>query len=163
MLYVCNVSEDDAVSGNSLTQKVAEKAAAEGADMVVVSAAIESEIISLEADEKKEFLNDLGLEEAGLARMIKAGYKLLNLITFFTAGPKEARAWTVRDGAKAPEAAGVIHSDFQRGFIRAETISFDDYINNQGEAGAKDAGKLRIEGSDYLVKDGDVFHFRFNV
>mgnify|MGYP000243872542 FL=1 len=95
--------------------------------------------------------------------MIKAGYKLLNLITFFTAGPKEARAWTVRDGAKAPEAAGVIHSDFQRGFIRAETISFDDYINNQGEAGAKDAGKLRIEGSDYLVKDGDVFHFRFNV
>ena len=151
------------MSGNSLAQIVAEKADAEGADMVGVSAAIESESISLEADEKKEFLKDLVLEEAGLARMIKAGYKLLNLITFFTAGPKEARAWTVRDGAKAPEAAGVIHSDFQRGFIRAETISFDDYINNQGEAGAKDAGKLRIEGSDYLVKDGDVFHFRFNV
>ena len=163
MLYVCNVSEDDAVSGNSLTDKVAQKAAAEGADMVIVSAAIESEIISLDADEKKEFLDDLGLEEAGLARMINAGYRLLNLITFFTVGPKEARAWTLRDGGKAPEAAGVIHTDFQRGFIRAETITYDDYISHQGETGAKDAGKLRIEGADYLVKDGDVFHFRFNV
>jgi len=163
VLYVCNVSEDDAISGNNLTQKVAEKAAAEGADMVVVSAAIESEIIALNPDEKKEFLNDLGLEEAGLARMIYAGYRLLNLITFFTVGPKEARAWTVANDAKAPEAAGVIHTDFQRGFIRAETISYEDYIANQGEAGAKDAGKLRIEGADYMVKDGDVFHFRFNV
>jgi GTP-binding protein YchF len=163
VLYVCNVSEDDAVSGNSLTDKVAQKAAAEGADMVIVSAAIESEIISLDADEKKEFLDDLGLEEAGLARMINAGYHLLNLITFFTVGPKEARAWTLRNGGKAPEAAGVIHTDFQRGFIRAETISYDDYITHQGETGAKDAGKLRIEGADYLVKDGDVFHFRFNV
>jgi ribosome-binding ATPase YchF (GTP1/OBG family) len=163
VLYVCNVSEDDAISGNSLTQKVAEKVAAEGADMVVVSAAIESEIITLDTEEKKEFLDDLGLEEAGLARMIYAGYRLLNLITFFTVGPKEARAWTVANDAKAPEAAGVIHTDFQRGFIRAETISYDDYIANQGEAGAKDAGKLRIEGADYMVKDGDVFHFRFNV
>ncbi|MGB1036799.1 MAG: DUF933 domain-containing protein, partial [Candidatus Puniceispirillales bacterium] len=144
-------------------EKVAQKAAAEGADMVIVSAAIESEIISLDADEKKEFLDDLGLEEAGLARMINAGYRLLNLITFFTVGPKEARAWTLRDGGKAPEAAGVIHTDFQRGFIRAETITYDDYISHQGETGAKDAGKLRIEGADYLVKDGDVFHFRFNV
>ena len=163
VLYVCNVSEDDAATGNALTAKVAEKAKAEGADMVIVSAAIESEIISLEDDEKMEFLADLNLTEPGLARMIKAGYRLLQLITFFTVGPKEARAWTVASGAKAPEAAGVIHTDFQRGFIRAETIAYDDYIQYHGESGAKEAGKLRIEGADYQVRDGDVFHFRFNV
>ena len=163
VLYVCNVSEDDAATGNALTAKVAEKAKAEGADMVIVSAAIESEIISLEDDEKMEFLADLNLTEPGLARMIKAGYRLLQLITFFTVGPKEARAWTVASGAKAPEAAGVIHTDFQRGFIRAETIAYDDYIQCHGESGAKEAGKLRIEGPDYQVRDGDVFHFRFNV
>jgi GTP-binding protein YchF len=163
VLYVCNVSEDDAATGNAFTAKVAERASAEGADMVIVSAAIESEIISLEDDEKMEFLSDLNLTEPGLARMIKAGYRLLDLITFFTVGPKEARAWTVANGAKAPEAAGVIHTDFQRGFIRAETITYDDYIQYNGESGAKEAGKLRIEGADYLVRDGDVFHFRFNV
>ena len=163
VLYVCNVDEGSAATGNSLTERVAERAKAENAEYVVVSAAIESEIIALDDEEKKEFLSDLGLEEAGLSRMIRAGYSLLNLLTFFTAGPKEARAWTVRTGATAPNAAGVIHTDFERGFIRAETISYDDYIACNGEAGAKDAGKLRVEGSDYLVKDGDVFHFRFNV
>jgi GTP-binding protein YchF len=163
VLYVCNVSEDDAASGNALTARVAEKATAEGADMVIVSAAIESEIISLDDDEKMEFLSDLNLTEPGLARMIKAGYRLLDLITFFTVGPKEARAWTVANGAKAPQAAGVIHTDFERGFIRAETIAYADYIQCNGESGAKEAGKLRIEGADYRVRDGDVFHFRFNV
>ena len=163
VLYVCNVSEDDAASGNALTARVAEKATAEGADMVIVSAAIESEIISLDDDEKMEFLSDLNLTEPGLARMIKAGYRLLDLITFFTVCPKEARAWTVANGAKAPQAAGVIHTDFERGFIRAETIAYADYIQCNGESGAKEAGKLRIEGADYRVRDGDVFHFRFNV
>ncbi len=131
--------------------------------MVIVSAAIESEIIALAEDEKADFLADLGLEEAGLARLIRAGYSLLDLITFFTAGPKEARAWTVRRGSTAPNAAGVIHTDFERGFIRAETITYDDYVACNGEVGAKEAGKLRVEGSEYLVKDGDVFHFRFSV
>ena len=163
VLYVCNVGEADAAKGNPHTEAVAAKASAEGANMVIVSAAIEAEIATLDASERREFLNELGLEEAGLARMIRAGYRLLNLITFFTAGPKEARAWTVAKGAKAPQAAGVIHSDFERGFIRAETISYDDYIAHQGEAGAKEAGKLRIEGADYQTQDGDVFHFRFNV
>ena len=163
VLYVCNVEEGDAATGNALTQRVAERAASEGAAYVIVSAAIESEIIALDEAEKTEFLSDLGLEEAGLARLIRAGYGLLDLLTFFTVGPKEARAWTVRSGAKAPQAAGVIHTDFERGFIRAETISYDDYIACNGESGAKDAGKLRIEGSDYHVVDGDVFHFRFNV
>jgi len=163
VLYVCNVDEGDAATGNALTERVAARAAEEDAAYVVVSAAIESEIIALDDAEKKEFLSDLGLEEAGLARMIRAGYGLLDLLTFFTVGPKEARAWTVRKGAKAPQAAGVIHTDFERGFIRAETISYDDYIACNGEAGARDAGKLRIEGSDYKVVDGDVFHFRFNV
>ena len=130
---------------------------------MIISAAIEAEISNLEEEDANEFLSDLGLTESGLDRMIRAGYGLLNLLTFFTVGPKEARAWTVRDGASAPEAAGVIHTDFQRGFIRAETIAYDDYIQGQGEAGAKEAGKLRIEGADYPVKDGDVFHFRFNV
>jgi len=163
VLYVCNVDEGDAATGNVLTERVAERAAQEDAAYVIVSAAIESEIIALDDAEKKEFLSDLGLEEAGLARMIRAGYGLLDLLTFFTVGPKEARAWTVRKGAKAPQAAGVIHTDFERGFIRAETISYNDYIACNGESGARDAGKLRIEGSDYKVVDGDVFHFRFNV
>jgi GTP-binding protein YchF len=163
VLYVCNVDEASAATGNTLTDRVKEKAAAENAAVVIVSAAIESEIISLDADEKKEFLADLGLEDAGLARMIRAGYQLLNLVTFFTAGPKEARAWTVANGATAPKAAGVIHTDFERGFIRAETISYKDYVACNGETGAKEAGKLRIEGADYKVADGDVFHFRFNV
>jgi len=163
VLYVCNVDEGDAATGNVLTERVAERAAQEDAAYVIVSAAIESEIIALDDTEKKEFLSDLGLEEAGLARMIRAGYGLLDLLTFFTVGPKEARAWTVRKGAKAPQAAGVIHTDFERGFIRAETISYNDYIACNGESGARDAGKLRIEGSDYKVVDGDVFHFRFNV
>ena len=163
VLYVCNVAESDAASGNAYCQQVAEKAATESAAYVIVSAAIESEIAQLDDTDKCEFLAELGLDEAGLARLIRAGYGLLDLLTFFTVGPKEARAWTVSNGATAPQAAGIIHTDFQRGFIRAETISFDDYITCNGEAGAKDAGKLRIEGSDYRVVDGDVFHFRFNV
>ena len=162
VLYACNTDEESAASGNAHTEAVRARAEAEGAGMVLVSAAIESEIISLEAGEKTEFLAELGLEEAGLARLIRAGYSLLDLVTFFTAGPKEARAWTVRNGATAPAAAGVIHTDFERGFIRAETIAFDDYVQCNGEAGAKDAGKLRVEGADYLVRDGDVFHFRFS-
>ena len=163
ILYVCNVAEDEIATGNAHTAAVAERAASIGASHVIISAAIEAEISNLEEEDANEFLSDLGLTESGLDRMIRAGYGLLNLLTFFTVGPKEARAWTVRDGASAPEAAGVIHTDFQRGFIRAETIAYDDYIQGQGEAGAKEAGKLRIEGADYPVKDGDVFHFRFNV
>ena len=160
VLYVCNVDEGSAATGNELTKRVAERAQAENAEYVIVSAAIESEIIALDADEKTEFLSDLGLEEAGLARMIRAGYNLLNLLTFFTAGPKEARAWTVHKGATAPNAAGVIHTDFERGFIRAETISYDDYIACNGETGAKEAGKNRLEGKEYNVQDGDIIHFR---
>ena len=163
VLYVCNVAEDETMTGNSLTQKVAKKAAAEQAACVIVSAAIEAEIAMLDEADASEFLSELGLSEAGLNRLIRAGYGLLDLLTFFTAGPKEARAWTVRRNATAPMAAGVIHTDFQRGFIRAETIGFDDYITCQGEAGAKEKGKLRVEGADYLVADGDIFHFRFNV
>ena len=163
VLYVCNVAESDAATGNSYSQKVAEMAATQQAGHVIVSAAIEAEISQLDANDKGEFLAELGLEEAGLARLIRAGYGLLNLLTFFTVGPKEARAWTVVNGATAPQAAGVIHTDFQRGFIRAETISFDDYIACKGEVGAKDAGKFRVEGAEYKVVDGDVFHFRFNV
>ncbi|MEX0503660.1 redox-regulated ATPase YchF [Alphaproteobacteria bacterium LSUCC0719] len=163
VLYVCNVAETDAATGNSHCEAVAAHAAAEGAAHVVVSAAIEAEITQLDGDDKAMFLDELGLEEAGLARLIRAGYGLLDLLTFFTVGPKEARAWTVAAGATAPEAAGVIHTDFQRGFIRAETISFDHYVTCGGESGARDAGKLRIEGADYKVNDGDVFHFRFNV
>jgi len=163
VLYVCNVAESEAATGNAHSQAVAAHAAAEGAAHVVVSAAIEAEITQLDGDDKAMFLGELGLEEAGLARLIRAGYGLLDLLTFLTVGPKEARAWTVAAGATAPEAAGVIHTDFQRGFIRAETISFDDYVTCRGESGARDAGKLRIEGADYKVSDGDVFHFRFNV
>jgi GTP-binding protein YchF len=163
VLYVCNVNEEDAAEGNALSAKVFDKAAAEGAQAVVVSAAIEAEIATMEPADRQEFLSDLGLTETGLARVIRAGYKLLNLLTFFTVGPKEARAWTVEAGAKAPQAAGEIHTDFERGFIRAETIAYDDYIACKGEAGARDSGKLRQEGKEYVVHDGDVMLFRFNV
>ena len=163
VLYVCNVDEGDAANGNKLSAKVFEKAAAEGAVAVVVSAAIEAEIATLDPEDRVSFLADLGLEETGLTRVIRAGYQLLGLITFFTAGPKEARAWTVPKGAKAPQAAGAIHSDFERGFIRAETIAYDDFVACGGEAGAKDAGKMRAEGKEYVVQDGDVLLFRFNV
>ncbi|MBB3911529.1 redox-regulated ATPase YchF [Sphingomonas desiccabilis] len=163
VLYVCNVNEEDAAEGNALSAKVFEKAAAEGAQAVVVSAAIEAEIATMEPADRQEFLSDLGLTETGLARVIRAGYKLLNLLTFFTVGPKEARAWTVEAGAKAPQAAGEIHTDFERGFIRAETIAYDDYVACNGEAGAREAGKLRQEGKEYVVHDGDVMLFRFNV
>lgn len=164
VLYVCNVEEENADTGNALSAKVAEMAAAEGSGTVVISAAIESEVAQLsDPEEKAEFLADLGLEEAGLAKLIRAGYALLDLITFFTVGPKEARAWTVRRGATAPEAAGEIHTDFERGFIRAETIASEDFIGLGGESAVKEAGKMRVEGATYLVKDGDVFHFRFNV
>jgi GTP-binding protein YchF len=163
VLYVCNVEEGAAADGNALSAKVAAMAKAEGAEMVVISAAIEAEVAQLDPAEKQEFLASLGLTEPGLARVIRAGYKLLNLITFFTVGPKEARAWTVHRGAKAPEAAGVIHTDFERGFIRGETIAYDDYVICNGEQGAKEKGLMRAEGKDYVVKDGDIFHFRFNV
>ena len=163
VLYVCNVDESDAANGNTFSEQVFKKAAAEGAQAVVISAAIEAEIATLAPEERDAFLADLGLHETGLNRMIHAAYALLGLITFYTAGPKEARAWTVHKGAKAPEAAGEIHTDFERGFIRAETISYDDFIRCGGEAGARDAGKLRSEGKDYVVQDGDVMLFRFNV
>jgi len=164
VLYVCNVEEAAAATGNAWSAKVAERAAAEGAVSVVISAAIEAEVAALtDPEEKRAFLESLGLEEPGLARVIRAGYALLDLVTFFTVGPKEARAWTVRRGARAPEAAGVIHTDFERGFIRAETISYEDFVACGGEQGAKEAGKMRVEGKDYVVQDGDIFHFRFNV
>ncbi len=163
VLYVCNVAEEDAADGNALSAQVFAKAEAEGAQAVVVSAAIEADLIGIEPADRAEFLSDLGLTESGLARVIRAGYALLGLKTFFTAGPKESRAWTYSDGARAPQAAGEIHTDFERGFIRAETIAFDDYISLDGEAGARDAGKLRQEGKDYVVQDGDVLLFKFNV
>jgi len=163
VLYVCNVDESSAAEGNAFSARVFEKAKAEGAEAVVVSAAIESELVSMDMDGRMEFLADLGLNETGLARVIRAGYELLHLLTFFTVGPKEARAWTVGVGSKAPQAAGEIHSDFERGFIRAETIAYDDYIALNGESGARDAGKLRQEGKEYVVLDGDVLHFKFNV
>jgi ribosome-binding ATPase YchF (GTP1/OBG family) len=163
VLYICNVNEDDAATGNAMTELVAARAKAEGAGSVVISAAIESEIAQLPAAEQADFLETLGLDQPGLNKVIRAGYSLLDLITYFTVGPKEARAWTVRRNAKAPEAAGVIHGDFERGFIRAETISYDDFVASGGEQGAKDAGKLRSEGKEYVVQDGDVMHFRFNV
>ena len=164
VLYVCNVEEASAATGNALSAKVAAKATAENASSVVVSAAIEAEVSQLTDEaERQEFLGSLGLEETGLARVIRAGYGLLNLITYFTVGPKETRAWTVRRNAKGPEAAGAIHTDFERGFICAETIAYDDYLACNGEQGAKDAGKMRQEGRDYVVQDGDVILFRFNV
>ena len=161
VLYVCNVEEGSANSGNDYSRKVEQKAVAEGAVAVAISAKIEAEIALLGRDERAEYLETLGLKEAGLDRLIRAGYALLHLVTFFTAGPKEARAWTVTRGSRAPQAAGVIHSDFERGFIRAETIAYDDYVACGGEAGARDSGKLRLEGKDYVVQDGDVMHFRF--
>jgi GTP-binding protein YchF len=161
VLYVCNVDEATAGNGNAYSRKVEERAAAEGAAAIVISAKIEAEIALLGRDERDDYLAALGLKEAGLDRLIRAGYALLALVTFFTAGPKETRAWTITRGTKAPQAAGVIHSDFERGFIRAETIAYDDYVACGGEAGARDAGKLRLEGKDYVVADGDVMHFRF--
>ena len=164
VLYVCNVEEGSAADGNALSARVAAHAKTIGAQSVVISATIEAEVSQLaDETERKEFLDSLGLEETGLARVIRAGYSLLNLITFFTAGPKESRAWTVHKGAKAPEAAGAIHTDFERGFICAETISYEDYVACNGEQGAKDAGKMRQEGRDYVTRDGDVMLFRFNV
>ena len=159
VLYVCNVEEGSAAEGNAFSARVFEKAKAEGAQAVVVSAAIESELVGMEPDERMLFLEELGLHETGLARVVRAGYDLLHLITFFTVGPKEARAWTVERGATAPEAAGVIHSDFQKGFIRAETVAYDDFVTLGGEARAREAGKLRAEGKAYVVQDGDVMHF----
>ncbi len=163
VLYVCNVEEASAANGNELSQRVFEKAKAEGAEAVVVSAAIEAEISTMPAEDRDVFLEDLGLTETGLARVIRAGYELLHLITFFTVGPKEARAWTIQTGDTAPNAAGAIHSDFEKGFIRAETMAYDDYVQYNGESGAKEAGKWRSEGKEYLVKDGDIMLFRFNV
>ena len=161
VLYVCNVDEASAATGNAHSKRVEERATAEGAGCVIISAKIEAELAELAADERKAYLAELGLEEPGLNRLIREGYKLLGLITYFTAGPKEARAWTVTRGTRAPQAAGVIHTDFEKGFIRAETIPYDDYVSLGGEAGARDAGKMRLEGKDYVVKDGDVLHFRF--
>ncbi len=164
IMYVCNVSEDEALEGNRLTKLVEEKAKSENAVSVIISAKIEEEIAQLSSEEEKqEFLETIGLEEPGLARVIRAGYQLLNLITFFTVGPKEARAWTVAQKSRAPQAAGVIHTDFEKGFIRAETIAYNDYVACNGEQGSKEAGKLRLEGKEYTVADGDVLHFRFNV
>ena len=163
VLYVCNVNEDDAAQGNAMSASVFAKATAEGANAVVVSAAIESDLVDMAMDERLAFLEEMGLHETGLARVIRSGYDLLHLITFFTVGPKEARAWTVSKGSKAPQAAGAIHTDFERGFIRGETIAYDDYVELNGESGARDAGKLRQEGKEYVVKDGDVLHFKFNV
>ncbi len=161
MLYVCNVDEASAATGNSYSQQVEARARAEKAGCVVISAQIEAEIAVLPPHERAEYLDHIGLTEPGLDRLIRAGYALLDLVTFFTAGPKEARAWTVTRGTRGPQAAGVIHTDFERGFIRAETISYNDYVALGGEAGARDAGKLRLEGKDYVVADGDVLHFRF--
>jgi GTP-binding protein YchF len=161
-MYIANVSETG-FRDNPLLDEVRRIADAEGAVVVPVSAAIEAELADLDGEEKQAFLADMGLEEAGLDRVIRAGYTLLGLITFFTVGPKEVRAWTVRSGSAAPQAAGVIHTDFERGFIRAEVIGYDEYVRCGGESGARDAGKLRLEGKDYRVQDGDVMHFRFNV
>ncbi len=163
VFYICNVDEDSAATGNAFSKAVEAHAAAEKAPVVVVSARIESEIAVLEEDEEAEFLETLGLVEPGLNRVIQAGHDLLGLQTYFTVGPKEARAWTIPIGCTAPKAAGVIHGDFEKGFIRAETIAYDDYIQFKGESGAKEAGKVRQEGKEYIVKDGDVLHFKFNV
>jgi len=164
VLYVCNVEEGAAATGNAQSLRVADYATARGAASVLIAAASEAEIAALADEaEQREFLEALGLKETGLARVIRAGYRLLDLVTFFTVGPKEAHAWTVPGGAKAPQAAGAIHTDFEKGFIRAETISFADFVAFGGEQGAKEAGKMRLEGADYVVQDGDIFHFRFNV
>lgn len=163
VMYVCNVDESAAATGNELSKKVEAMAAQKKAPCVFISACIEAEISVLPSEEeKKEFLDSLGLNETGLSRIIHAGYRLLELVTYFTVGPKEARAWTITRGTRAPQAAAVIHNDFEKGFIRAETISYDDYIACKGESGAKEAGKFRLEGKEYIVQDGDVLHFRFN-
>jgi hypothetical protein len=161
VLYVCNVDEAAAAEGNAFSRQVEARAKEEGAAAVVISAQIEAEIAVLSRAEREDYLAAMGLKEAGLDRLIRAGYSLLDLVTFFTAGPKEARAWTVTHGSRAPQAAGAIHTDFERGFIRAETIAYEDYVKLGGEAGARDAGRLRLEGKDYVVADGDVMHFRF--
>jgi GTP-binding protein YchF len=161
VLYACNVDEASAATGNDFSGKVEERAKCEGAAAVVISAKIESEIATLPPEERAEYLEAVGLKETGLDRLVRAGYALLHLVTYFTVGPKEARAWTITQGTKAPQAAGVIHTDFERGFIRSETITYDDYVACGGEAGARDAGKMRLEGKDYVVADGDVMHFRF--
>ena len=163
VLYVCNVAEEEAAGGNELSEAVFARAAAEGAQAVVVSAAIEAELVAMPAEDRAEYLESLGLAESGLARVIRAGYTLLGLKTFFTAGPKESRAWTFPEGARAPQAAGEIHTDFEKGFIRAETIAYEDYVSLGGEAAAREAGKLRQEGKEYVVQDGDVMLFKFNV
>jgi len=162
VMYVANVIEGG-FTGNPLLDAVSKLAAGEGAEVVPICARIEAEIAQLDEADRNEFLKDLGLDEPGLSRVIRAGYRLLGLQTFFTAGEKEVKAWTVRAGATAPQAAGVIHTDFEKGFIRAETIAYDDYVAYKGEAGARDAGKLRLEGKEYVVREGDVMHFRFNV
>ena len=162
VLYVCNVGEAEAAEGNEYSTKVGEMAAAEGNSHVIISAQIEEEISQLEPEEAQMFLDEMGLSEAGLDRLIRAGYDLLHLETYFTVGPKEARAWTIREGTQAPQAAGVIHGDFEKGFIRAETIAYDDFVELGGEQPAKEAGKMRAEGKSYVVKDGDVLHFLFN-
>jgi GTP-binding protein YchF len=162
VLYVCNVDEGSAATGNKFSKAVEEMAKKQGAGSVTISARIEEEVAQLPAGEREEYLSSLGLDEPGLNKLIRAGYALLGLLTFFTVGPKEARAWTVTKGSRAPQAAGVIHTDFEHGFIRAETIAYDDYVSGNGEAGARDAGKFRLEGKDYVVQDGDVMHFRFN-
>ena len=161
VLYVCNDEEGAAADGNDFSRRVEARAKEEGAGVVVIAAQIEAEIAVLPAEERAEYFAAIGLKEAGLDRLIRAGYALLDLLTFFTAGPKETRAWTITRGTRAPQAAGVIHTDFERGFIRAETIAYDDYVKLGGEAGARDAGRLRLEGKDYVVADGDVMHFRF--
>ncbi len=163
VLYVCNVEEASAATGNAFSKRVAERAAAEGAAMVVVSAAIEAEVAQLSEADRAEFLEGLGLADSGLDRVIRAGYGLLGLWTYFTVGPKETRAWTITRGTKAPQAAAVIHNDFERGFIACETIAYDDFVAQGGEAGAKAVGRMRVEGRDYVVQDGDVLLFRFNV
>jgi GTP-binding protein YchF len=163
VLYVCNVEEASAATGNAFSAAIEARAKQEGARIVIVSAAIEAEVSQLPAADRAEFLEGLGLSDSGLDRVIRAGYDLLGLVTYFTCGPKESRAWTITRGTKAPRAAAVIHKDFERGFIACETIAYDDYVACKGEAGAKEAGKMRIEGKEYLVKDGDVLLFRFNV
>src|SRR6201999_595821 len=162
VLYVLNVEEASAANGNAISAKAEEMAKKQGAKSVVISAKIEEEIAQMPAEDRPDFLSSLGLEEPGLNRLIRAGYDLLGLLTFFTVGPKEARAWTVTKGSRAPQAAGVIHTDFEQGFIRAETIAYADYVAGNGEAGAREAGKFRLEGKEYVVADGDVMHFRFN-
>ena len=162
-MFVLNVEEGSAATGNAISARAAAYAKSVGSPYVVISAAIEAEVAQLPADDQVDYLQSLGLVDTGLTRVIAAGYDLLELVTFFTVGPKETHAWTLRRGGRAPQAAGAIHTDFEKGFIRAETIGYDDYVACKGEQGAKDAGKFRLEGKDYVTQDGDVFHFRFNV